>query len=482
MINARLFRGCLALACLSLPMAPAAAETFYMADGDVIEGTVVRSLGSMLSIKLPGTGIERIQLDEVERVELTTLEGEIIDARITGWSKGVYQLSTDKGPLEATVENGRVVALDGEAADDVESRNDVETAGTPSIEPETAPEPEAPASAAISPSDAIHAGFVYVGPPDDGGRTFMHEKGRQTLARNPEVEETAFLELDSEDGDQIVGAIDQLVADGANVVFMTGHDSAAAVVSSAKRHQDVQFVHCGSFDPTANIQVFCGRIYQARYLSGMIAGGMTETGLIGYLAAMPTAETIVGINAFTLGVQSVEPKAEVMVHWTKSWYAPGAEQQRAEELLDRGVDVLTIHQDSPAALQVAERRGIHAIGYQSDMSAYAPSSILTSAVWNWGEMYDLIVGQLVDGDPQLRPAWLGLREGVVGLAPLSARVPDDLKRLVEQRQRELVDGRFNVFTGPIKDIDGDVRVLDGRVMTDENLQAMDYLVEGVVGY
>lgn len=460
-----------------LAAAPSAlAETFTLADGSVIEGSVVRSLGNTVSIKYQGAGMLQVPLASVQLVEIETADGGVISGRLTGWSKGVYELVTADGPIEAQVEGGKVVALVGPTGDG--DRSQTETAAAAPSQQPAAPAP----SQSVATSGPINAGFVYVGTSDDGGRTFMNEMGRRTLAENPRIGVTTNLEIETDDRDQVVGAVDQLVADGANLIIMTGNDSTGAVSYSASRHQNVRFVHCGSLNPTTNVKVFCGRIYQARYLSGIVAGGMTSSGLIGYVAAEPASDVLVGINAFALGVQSVNPDAEVVVHWTNARYGPGTAQERALDLIERGVDVMTIHQDSPAALQMADQRGVYTIGFQSDMSAFAPSSILTSAVWNWDAMYSQIIDRLDDGDTQLRPDWLGLREGVVGLAPISDHVPETLKQLVEQRQREIVDGRFSVFTGPIRDVDGDIRVRDGRTITDENLQAMDYLVDGVVGY
>lgn len=469
----RLGRGAVA-ACLLAATSPAAAETFILTNGDVVEGTVVRALGKTLSIKYPGAGMLQVPIRDVQRVEIATKDGGVISARIISWSEGVYQLSTDEGPLQATVEGGQAVSVISGVGDDTERQDRAEIAASP------APAPTAdPASPDFQ---TINAGFVYAGPADDGGRIFMRERGRQELAEHPLVDATAYREIASENKDRVTNAVDQLVAGGANLVFMTGHDSAAATTESAARHADVRFVHCGDFDPSSNVDVVCGRIYQARYLTGMIAGGMTKANLIGYVAARPTPETVVDINAFALGVQSVNPEAKVMVNWTNAWYAPAVAQRRARELIGRGVDVLTIHQDTPAALQVAEQHGVDAIGFQSDMNAFAPSSILTSAVWNWGEIYYQFIERLNSGEARPHPTWLGLREGAVGLAPISERVPEDLKRLVEFRRSEMVAGRFHVFNGPIRDVDGDVRILDGRAMTDDQLQTMDYLVEGVVGY
>ena len=468
MTKPRLVSG-IAAACMVATIPLAFAETFVMTNGDVIEGKVVRALGGMLAIKLERTGLQRVPISDVQRFEIATKDGVIV-GRLEGWSNGTYRLSTDRGTVEASVENGVVATTPASEVTD--------TADVAAVDAATGRQ-DAPEAPGLS---ALRAGFVYQGSIDDGGRTFMHEKGRQQLASNPDVERTAALEVDSGDHQQTKNAVDQLVANGTNVVFMTGDDSTAAVIDSARQHGDVRFVHCADFPATSNIDVFCGRIYQARYLTGIIAGGMTKSGQIGYVAARPTPGTIVGINAFTLGAQSVNPDIEIVVNWTLSSYAPGQAQARALELIERGVDVLTVHQDSPAALQVAERHGVDAIGYQSDMSSFAPSSILTSAVWDWGVVYDQVVDRLKGGEAQIRPTWLGLREGAVRLAPISNRVPIDLRVLVRQRQREMADGLMNVFTGPIRDVDGDIRILDGRVMDDEALQTMDFLVQGVVGY
>lgn len=481
-MSRRFSRGLAAASLLAAAASSAYAETFTLEDGSVVEGRIVRSLGNTVSIKYDGAGMVQIPISSVRTVEIETADGGVITGRLTDWSNGVYQLSTEDGVIEATVEDGKAVAIaspSGTSPGGDDGERDV-VASTPA--------PSAPAASSTDnaggpiTTGAISAGFVYVGPPDDGGRTFMHEIGRQRLADNPKVAATAAFELDSEEHGQVVGAVDRLVADGANLIVMTGNDSADAVSESASKHQDVRFVHCGSLDPTVNVKVFCGRIYQARYLAGIIAGGMTTSDLIGYVAAEPSPGILVGINAFTLGAQSVNPDANVVVHWSREHYGPGEAQQRAVELIERGVDVLTIHQDSPAALQIAEQRGIHTIGYQSDMRAFAPSSMLTSAVWYWDEMYGQIVDRLDEQGVQLRPDWLGLREGVVGLAPISERVPDDLISVVQQRQREIVEGRFNIFTGPIRDTDGDVRIPEGRVMIDSGLHSMNFLVEGVVGY
>ncbi len=441
---------------------PVAAETFVLANGEVIEGTTVRSLGGTLTIRLDNTGMRQIPMSDIQRVEIPTEEGSQISGVITRWSQGFYHLTTEQGELHVKVEAGQATGID-------------RGGGNPAVATVT---PEVEKAADL---DSIRAGFVYPGPIEDAGWTYQHDQGRRALAQKASVTDTTVVTLEVEEDDRVRRGIDQLVADGSNVVFMATHESADAMAKAAARHGDITFIGCAAVQPRSNIGIYCGRIYQARYLSGIVAGGMTRSNVIGYVAAKPTSDVIRGINAFALGAQSVNPDVKVVVDWTGAWYAPGVAREKAADLLDDGADILSIHQDSPAALQVAEQRGKMAIGYQSDMAAFAPSAMLTSAVWNWGIMYRQVVDRLQQGGPQPDPRWIGLSDGVVDLTALSSRVPAALATLVEQRRRELIEGRRKVFTGPIRDSDGDMRVTPGRTMPDERLLTMDFLVEGVTG-
>jgi basic membrane protein A len=240
-------------------------------------------------------------------------------------------------------------------------------------------------------------------------------------------------------------------------------------------------MHSGGFKTEANASTYLGRIYEARYLSGIVAGATTEANVIGYVAAFPIPEVIRGINAFTLGAQSVNPEVEVQVEWTKTWYGPGIERESAERLLDDGADLITIHQNSPAAIQAAQQRGAYAIGYHSDMQAFAPDATLTSVVWDWRGLYKQVASDMAGGEWKSEQIWLGLDQGVVGLAPMSNRVPADIRKLVEQREKAIIDQRLRIFEGPIRDAGGDIRVPSGKVLSDADLLTMDYYVLGVEG-
>jgi basic membrane protein A len=213
----------------------------------------------------------------------------------------------------------------------------------------------------------------------------------------------------------------------------------------------------------------------------MVAGAMTKENVLGYVAAFPIPEVIRGINAFTLGAQSTNPDIEVRVVWTKTWYDPATEKEAAKSLLDVGADVIAMHQDSPGPQEAAQEAGAYSIGYNSDMSAFAPKAHLTSAVWNWGVLYTDVTKAVRKGDWESKALWWGIETGIVGLAPYGPMVPQDLRDKVDAKKQELIDGEFEVFAGPIKGQDGKVKVADGKAMTDQEMLGMTWFVEGVIG-
>lgn len=337
------------------------------------------------------------------------------------------------------------------------------------------------APARLPPRGTIRAGFVYIGPVGDAGWTYSHDQGRKALEALPFVERTSYVESVPEDPALVAAAIDELVAGGANLIFTTSFGYMEPTLAAAAKYPEVVFMHASGFKTAANVGTYFGREYEARYLAGMLAGGMTESNIVGYVAAFPIPEVIRGIDAFTLGARVVNPEAEIQVLWTGTWYGPGVEREAAERLLDFGADVLTMHQDSPAVAQAAEQRGKHAIGYHSDMSLFAPRATLASAVWDWAPLYRKVATDLHEGAWEPYKLWWGTREGVVGLAGLNESLPDSLKQRVAEAERALKAGRLRVFEGPIRDAQGVARVPSGKVLSDADLLGLDYFVLGVKG-
>ncbi|MBN2260592.1 MAG: BMP family ABC transporter substrate-binding protein [Clostridiales bacterium] len=333
---------------------------------------------------------------------------------------------------------------------------------------------------AVIADEVVKVGMIYIGPPGDAGWTYAHDQGRQFLEEQYPNVEVLFVESvpESSDAERVMT---ELVEEGCTVVFATSFGYMDYMDNVALKYPDVKFFHCSGYKTEENMSTYFGRIYQARYLTGMIAGAMTETNEIGYVAAHPIPEVIRGINAFTLGVKEANADAVVKVVWTNTWYDPAKEKEAAQGLLDSGVDVIAQHQDTPGPQQAAEEAGVYAVGYNTNMRAFAPEANLTSAVWNWGPYYVNAVKSVIDGTFVSTQYWGGLEDGIVDIAPISDKVPADMVAQVEAKKAAIIDGSFDVFAGPIKDQDGNIKVAEGSSMTDGELLSMDWFVEGVEG-
>ena len=330
------------------------------------------------------------------------------------------------------------------------------------------------------PKEKLKVAFVYVGPIGDAGWNWAHDQGRLMLEKEVENIETAYIENVPEGADA-GRVIEDYAEKGYDVIFTTSFGFMDPTIEVAAKYPDKIFMHCSGYKTADNVGTYFGRMYQPRYLSGLVAGNMTESNIIGYVAAFPIPEVIRGINAFTLGVREVNPDAKVHVVWTLTWYDPATEREAAEGLLDIGADVIAQHQDSAAPQQAAADRGKYCVGYDWDMSRFAPDAHLTAPIWNWGLYYVDVVKKVIDGTWESESYWGGMKEGIVDLSPIADFVPDDVKSLVEQKKQEILDGTFDVFEGPIKDQAGNIVVEEGIKMTDEEMLNMGFFVEGVVG-
>ncbi|MDD3313426.1 BMP family ABC transporter substrate-binding protein [Pseudodesulfovibrio sp.] len=355
--------------------------------------------------------------------------------------------------------------------------------GAPEEKKAEAPAKTEEAAAPEAPKEepkTIKVGFVYVSPVGDAGFSYAHDLGRKTVEALPYAT-TAFAESVPEGADS-ERVIRNMARKGFNLIFTTSFGYMDPTIKVAKEFPDVAFMHCSGFQKSANVSNYFGRMYEARYLTGLVAGAMTKTDKLGYVAAYPIPEVIRGINAFTIGAREVNPKAEVRVVWTKTWYDPALEKDAAKSLLDAGCDVITQHQDSPAAQEAAQEAGAYSIGYNSDMSSFAPKAHLTSAVWNWGPEYAKIAEQVYNGawkgDESL---WWSIKDGVVDIAAMSPAVPEDVKAMVNAHRDKMKAGEDNVFAGPVKNQKGEVVVPEGSKLSDKDMLGMTWFVEGVVG-
>jgi simple sugar transport system substrate-binding protein len=329
--------------------------------------------------------------------------------------------------------------------------------------------------------EPLKIGFVYVSPIGDAGWTYQHELGRQALeAELGDKVETNFVESVPEGADA-ERIIREFAATGHELVFTTSFGYMNPTIKVAKRFPKVAFEHATGYKRAKNVGTYLARFYEGRYLTGIVAGKMTKTNTIGYVAAFPIPEVVRGINAFTMGLRSVNPEAEVKVIWVSSWYDPGKEREAAETLITQGADVVTQHTDSTAPVQAAEDKGVYAIGYHSDMSKYGRNAHLTAATHIWSGHYIAAAKAVLEGTWAPQDLWGGIKDGMIELAPFGPAVPDDVKALVEAKTAEIAAGTLHPFQGPVKDQSGAVKIAAGAVMSDGDMLGFDWYVEGVVG-
>ena len=347
------------------------------------------------------------------------------------------------------------------------------------------PVTQAPAAEEMAGDDDMAAplkvAFVYVAPIGDLGWTYAHDQGRMYLEENLEGgAETAFIENVPE-GPDAERVIRDFALKGYDLVITTSFGYMDPTLTVAQEFPDANFVHVSGFKTADNMSTLFGRMYQPRYLSGLVAGSMTETNVIGYVAAFPIPEVIRGINAFTLGVREANPDAEVRVVWTNTWFGPPEEKEAAEALLDQGADIIAQHQDTTEPQKAAAERGGTSIGYNSDMRVFVGDSVLTGPVWNWGPAFVKFAEQARDDSWESEQYWGGMDDGIVGLAEFSPSVSDDVAALVSEKQAIIVSGEMDVFCGAMTGQNGVQFLEDGQCMEDGQMLGMDWFVEGVVG-
>lgn len=348
-----------------------------------------------------------------------------------------------------------------------------------------APAPKAePAKAAEAPAakqtEPLKVGFVYVSPVGDAGWTTQHNTARLALEKAlGDKVKTSFVENVPEGADA-ERVIRDLAQQGNRLIFTTSFGFMNPTLRVAAEFPDVKFEHATGYKTAANVNTYNARFYEGRYLAGIVAGKMSKTGTMGYVAAFPIPEVLQGINAFTLGARSVNPDAQVRIVWVNSWYDPGKERDAAITLMGQGADVVTHHTDSSATVAAAEEKGRMAIAYHSDMRKFGPKAQLAAVTHHWGDYYTQRAQAVLDGTWKVAPVWGGIREGFIRLDGLSETLPKEVVEQVRKREDEIRAGSFHPFTGPIKTNDGKELIATGT-LTDEQLGKMDFYVAGVVG-
>jgi basic membrane protein A len=333
-------------------------------------------------------------------------------------------------------------------------------------------ESSAPAASATAAAPAkaepLKVGFAYVGPVGDAGWTFGDKIATTFVEKVPEGADAERVFRD-------------LASQGNKLIFGTTFGYMEPMLKVAKEFPDVKFEHATGYKTAPNMAVYEARTYEGAYLAGVLAGKTTRTNKLGVVASFPIPEVIRNINAFTLGAQSVNPKVSTRAVWVSSWFDPAKERDAAMTMIGQGVDVLIQNTDSPATLQAAEEKGVHAFGWDSDMSKFGPKAHLASAIINWEPYYTKSIQSVLDGKWTNGTTWWGVKDKSIDLVNINASVPDDVKKEVESRKAQLVEGKNIIFVGPLVDQSGKEVLAQGKEADDGMLKGMNFYVKGVEG-
>ena len=327
----------------------------------------------------------------------------------------------------------------------------------------------------------VTVGFIYVGTVDDGGYNQAAYQGEKAVDAMPNVK-TIHAENVPETA-EAERVMEQMISQGATIIFATSFGHLDPALNVAAKHPDVTFFHEGGLKSSDNLGTFFGTIWQTEYLAGMAAGASTDSNKLGFVVAFPISQTLLNINAFELGAQSVNPDATTTVVFTGNWCDPAKNAEATQSLVSQGVDVITQHQDCPVpVIQAAENAGVMSVGYHVDDQKFAPKGWLTAAVWDWTGLFPKLVQEAIDGTYKPSVQRYYMSDGVVKLAPYGDKVPDDVKTKIDAAQKKMEgDTPFLPFVGPITDQGGKVEIADGQTPTIDYLESMDWLVKGVVG-
>ncbi len=326
---------------------------------------------------------------------------------------------------------------------------------------------------------ATKVGVILNGYKDDKSWSQSHYEGLEKTARqlNLEITYKEFVTTDN-----VLGFIDEFADDGCEIIIANSAIYGESIAKAAAQYPEIFFFHATGTDDSKNLSTYFGRMYQMRYLTGIAAGLQTETNEIGYAAAFPISEVNRGINAFALGVRSVNPDAKIYVRWINSWNADASAAAAAEGLItEHNIDVLAMHTDSLEPLKVADEHGVMSIGYNINNSALFPETYLTAAVWDWEKFYTPHILKCLQGKFEGANYWEGSDTGMMAIVPMSDKAAPGIAEAVEAERARLNNGVFDVFYGPVYDNEGNLRIAEGESMTDNAmLNEFDWYVEGVV--
>ena len=331
-------------------------------------------------------------------------------------------------------------------------------------------------------ADTTKVGFIYVGPVGDGGWTYEHDQGRKAVeaAFGDKVE--TFYQENVPEGADAERAITQMALQGADLIFTTSFGYMDPTINVAKKFPNVKFEHATGYKRSDNVSIYSARFYEGRAVQGHIAGKMTKTNTVGYIASFPIPEVIRGINSAYIHAKKVNPDVEFKIIWVYTWFDPAKEADAAKALIEQGADVILQHTDSTAPQAAAqEAGGVITFGQASDMAEYGPMPRVSSIIDNWAPYYVARTQAVMDGTWETVNTWDGISTGMVEIGEISDAVPADVKAEALAMVEALGNGSYHAFTGPINKQDGSAWLAEGETADDGTLAGMSFYVEGIVG-
>ncbi len=329
--------------------------------------------------------------------------------------------------------------------------------------------------------DKLKVGFVYVGPVGDLGWSYEHDQGRQAVeAALGDKVETSYVESVPEGADA-ERVMTQMALSGHKLIFTTSFGYMDPTLNVAAKFPDVKFEHATGYKRSDNVSTYSARFYEGRSVIGHIAGHMTKSNTIGYIASFPIPEVIRGINSAYLAAKAVNPDIKMKIVWVFTWFDPGKEADAANALIEQGADIIMQHTDSPAAMTIAEEKGIFAFGQASDMKQFGPNARLSSIIDNWGPYYVARAQAVLDGSWASTDTWDGIAPGMVEIGEFSDKVPAAVQASAQALTDGLAAGTIHSFTGPINKQDGSAWLAAGETADDGTLAGMGFYVEGIEG-
>ena len=329
--------------------------------------------------------------------------------------------------------------------------------------------------------DKTKVGFVFVGPIGDGGWTYEHNKGREAVeAEFGDKVETVYVENVAE-GPDAERVMTQMALDGADLIFTTSFGYMDATNNVAKKFPNVKFEHATGYKrESPNVSTYSARFYEGRAIQGHIAGNMTKSNIIGYIASFPIPEVIRGINSAYIHAAKVNPDVEFKIIWVYTWFDPAKEADAAKALIEQGADVVLQHTDSTAPQAAAQEAGnVVTFGQASDMGQYAPFPRVSSIIDDWAPYYIARTKAVMDGTWESTDTWDGIGPGMVGIGEISDAVPANVKEEALAMKAALGDGSYHAFTGPLNKQDGSAWLAEGETADDGTLAGMNFYVEGI---